>query len=834
MGVETDGMTDEPAAGVIFERVQRLNCAQCGTRMDVSALEPFAVAQCPDCGNQDTVPARFGEFLLLNLINTGGMGGVYRARDESLGRLVAIKVMLAKLGADTEFVENFKREAQAAARLNHPNVAQIYSYGQTQGQPFIVMELVSGHRFDRLIENHPQGLEPALVLRIGIDIADGLQAADEIGLIHGDIKPENILLDEKRKAKLVDFGIASYVDQAASEGIWGSPYYIAPEKARGRKSDARSDIFSLGATLYHALAGRPPFDGETPIDVVKARLDQDPEPLGTLRPELPKALVDCVARMLQREPAQRHPTYASLIGDLRRCLQEVSAASPASRVAGTGKRVMIKKKEAPGGGASRKLQPGSVTERRAQRLGLPSLPSVEARMEVERLQRRKGRLNGLIVAVVVVLVAAGVVLGLVRHQKETQRIEQRRQALILATAIESAAAEFGALERGAASVARAIAQFDPLLVRAREALALLDTLMPVDAPAVAAPDAAPVDAVPAESPPAAPPSGNMDEAGREAPFGMPARPAPRTAPAVPVSVPAASRPAGADDPLAPIRAQLRGVEELARTARSAGERAESILRRGELLRDGILKATSLEGVARPQRELREQQADMDRQERLVGEWLVEARTALDAVDGRVRAVRQQIEEERRVAEQRRLEAERQAREAAERAAVVDLARRSAEAARAWKFRDALTEATRVRDGLEFPDSRGAAEILVDRYTRLSGLQTFLVQELGRQPFSWGWGHAGGAREDILGANDKGVRLRAREVPWNQVGIVQYLAIAEHCIGRPTVRRSQQGEHYLALAIFCDEFGGDEAARRYRDRAVNLYPPLDAVADRLLP
>ena len=310
--------------GIITDKVTELSCAQCGCKIDVSDVEPFVKIECPDCHNIETVPAKLGHFTLLRLIGTGGMGGVYYAKDESLGRFVAIKVMLESLGKDQEFIETFKREAQAVAKLNHPNIAQIYSFGTEKNQPYIVMELVSGQRFDKMITGG-EALDQGLVMKIGLEIAEALSAADEIGLIHGDIKPENILLDDKWKAKLVDFGLARFAGQAADDGIWGTPYYIAPEKVRRQKVDARSDIYSLGATLYHALAGKPPFDGKTPVEVVKARLVHEPQPLRLLRKNINNEVENVVMRMLEGQPARRYPNYSSLISDLRNVVKALGA-----------------------------------------------------------------------------------------------------------------------------------------------------------------------------------------------------------------------------------------------------------------------------------------------------------------------------------------------------------------------------------------------------------------------------------------------------------------------------------------------------------------------------
>ncbi|MBL7115280.1 MAG: serine/threonine protein kinase [Kiritimatiellae bacterium] len=316
--------------GIVTERFDQLLCAQCDSPMDISEIEPFARIECPNCGHPATIPAKLGHFILLDLIGTGGMGGVYIAEDASLDRLVAIKVMLESLGRNAESIATFTREAQAAARLNHPNIAQIYSIGQESGQPYIVMELVAGQGLDRIIDS---GERPSQgqIIRVAMEVAQALQAADETDLIHGDIKPENILLDEKGHAKLVDFGLASLAGQGNTEGIWGTPYYIAPEKVRGHKGDHRSDIYSLGATLYHVLSGTPPFDGETPVEVVKARLDKDPIPLSDLREDIKPEVERLVMRMLKSNPSVRYPTYASLIGDVRRTLDAIPRSERNSR-----------------------------------------------------------------------------------------------------------------------------------------------------------------------------------------------------------------------------------------------------------------------------------------------------------------------------------------------------------------------------------------------------------------------------------------------------------------------------------------------------------------------
>jgi serine/threonine protein kinase len=337
-----EGAPDASPVSILTDAVDEFQCSNCGCSIDVTELDAFTQVECPDCSAVEGVPARLGNFLLLKLLGTGGMGGVYYAKDESLGRFVAIKVMLQSLGDDAAFIETFRREAQAVAKLNHPNIAQIYSFGQEKGQPYIVMELVSGERVDKMMEDEG-GIAPALAMRICFEVAQGLSAADEAGIVHGDIKPENILLDKKGRAKVVDFGLATVAHAAAAEGIWGTPYYIAPEKIRRQKVDARADIYSLGATLYHILAGSPPFEGETPVDVVKARLEMPAPDLLESKPDMPAKVASVVARMLATERTERYPTYKSLISDMQKALHELGDAPVKTSRLG-GKHIRIKKK----------------------------------------------------------------------------------------------------------------------------------------------------------------------------------------------------------------------------------------------------------------------------------------------------------------------------------------------------------------------------------------------------------------------------------------------------------------------------------------------------------
>ena len=273
--------------------------------------------------NEETIlnpPCEFGRFIVERELGHGGMGGVFLARDKMLDRQVALKVMLKSLGEDPQFLERFKREAQAAARLIHPSIAQIYSYDIVDGQPYIAMEMAGGGSLLRLMEVHGKNIDPTRVMRICKQVAEGLSCAADQGLVHGDIKPENILFDASGAAKVVDFGLAGMQDENSGDEIWGTPYYIAPEKVRKGATDFRVDMYSLGATIYHALVGEAPFEGTDPNEVVKARFMADAKPPSVVRPGLPAELDRVILKMMAREVIDRYPTWEACIGDINKVL----------------------------------------------------------------------------------------------------------------------------------------------------------------------------------------------------------------------------------------------------------------------------------------------------------------------------------------------------------------------------------------------------------------------------------------------------------------------------------------------------------------------------------
>lgn len=246
------------------------------------------------------------------------MGAVYKAYDVSLGRRVALKVLRQEFCQDTDFISRLDAEARVTASINHPHVVRVFRNGASHGMYYITFELIEGGSLDAHIKNEGR-ISESRALEFGIQVASGLEAAAAIGMIHRDIKPGNILLSNNHHVKIVDFGIAKRVRDAAlvdADGIWASPYYLAPEKLRGEE-DIRSDMYSLGATLFHALTGRPLFEGDDGTIVALKHLKSNHASVQAFAPYVSATTASCLNRMLQKTPEARFQSYDELIRHLQ-------------------------------------------------------------------------------------------------------------------------------------------------------------------------------------------------------------------------------------------------------------------------------------------------------------------------------------------------------------------------------------------------------------------------------------------------------------------------------------------------------------------------------------
>lgn len=257
---------------------------------------------------------------ILEQIGSGGMSEVYKARCHKLNRLVAIKVLKAEFSDDASFVSKFKIEAQAAAGLSHPNVVSVYDVVDEGVLHYIVMELIEGITLKNYICKKGR-LDVREAIGIAIQVAQGMAAAHEQHIIHRDIKPQNMIISRDGKVKVADFGIARAVSsQTIGATAMGSVHYISPEQARGGYSDERSDIYSLGITIYEMVTGHVPFDGENTVTVALAHIEAPLLPPSRLNPAVPPSLEKIILKCTEKKPENRYNNATELISDLRRAL----------------------------------------------------------------------------------------------------------------------------------------------------------------------------------------------------------------------------------------------------------------------------------------------------------------------------------------------------------------------------------------------------------------------------------------------------------------------------------------------------------------------------------
>ena len=257
---------------------------------------------------------------VLSTVGTGGMADVYRARDLMLKRLVAIKVLKEEYSSDSGFVAKFRREAQAVGGLSHPNVVSVYDVGNQDDMYYIVMELVEGITLKKYIEKMG-AMEEREAVEVAMQVAKGLEAAHEQGIIHRDVKPQNIIISRDGKIKVADFGIARMVSsETVTTSTMGSVHYIAPEQARGGACDARSDVYSLGITMFEMVTGRVPFDGDTPVAVAMKHVQEPLPSPRSLAPGLSENLEKMIVKCTQKNPQYRYGSMGALLVDFKKLL----------------------------------------------------------------------------------------------------------------------------------------------------------------------------------------------------------------------------------------------------------------------------------------------------------------------------------------------------------------------------------------------------------------------------------------------------------------------------------------------------------------------------------
>jgi serine/threonine protein kinase len=272
-----------------------------------------------------------GRYRLEAKLGSGGMSTVYLARDETLDRPVAIKVLHREMSEQEDQLQRFRQEARAVAKLSHPNVVSVIDAGEDGGHPYIVFEYVKGETLKQRIAR-VGGLDTQEAIAYAIEVARGLSVAHSRNMVHRDIKPQNVLIDEEGRAKLTDFGISRQLEQegvTATGRVLGTTDYVAPEQAMGRDVDPRSDVYSLGVVLYEMLVGQVPFHADSQVGVAMKHVNEELPDVQRRRPEVSAAVALVVERATAKNPAERYQAIGEMIGDLETAL-EVEAARAGS------------------------------------------------------------------------------------------------------------------------------------------------------------------------------------------------------------------------------------------------------------------------------------------------------------------------------------------------------------------------------------------------------------------------------------------------------------------------------------------------------------------------
>ena len=348
------------------------------------------------------MPEKIGPYKIVSQLGRGGMGVVYKGRDEALNRFVAIKVLTENLSEDPTFLQRFVREAQAAAALSHPNVVQIHFTGQDDdGHPYFVMEYVAGQSLDHMLRSEGR-IDNPRASQLMLQAAHGLAAAHDLGIIHRDIKPANLMLDERGTLKIADFGLALPPDaesRLTATGIMvGTPGYLAPEQCAGEAPDHRTDIYALGVTYYMLLTGTPPFRGQSPLALMKQIMDANPPDVTTVNPNVDPESRRILAKMIAKDRDQRYQNCHDLVADLENLLASLgvrsmtaglatraTASAPATAAATSAATMLLSSAAtAPAGAAPTMVvsaapaQPAAVTVPDLPMAAAPTLPAMPA------------------------------------------------------------------------------------------------------------------------------------------------------------------------------------------------------------------------------------------------------------------------------------------------------------------------------------------------------------------------------------------------------------------------------------------------------------------------
>ena len=419
------------------------------------------------------VGKNLGHYHVLSLLGSGGMGEVYLAEDTRLKRQVALKVLPAQLTTSKDRLRRFEQEARAASALNHPNIITIHEIGQADGLNFIVTEFIEGETLRQRMAG--ARMDVPVVLDVAAQVAGALAVAHAAGIVHRDLKPENIMVRADGLIKVLDFGLAKLTEAPVSNfdsetptvarvdtkvgTVMGTARYMSPEQARGLNVDARTDIFSLGVVLYEMLAGRGPFAGETPADIISVLLHKEPQPLSTLAPDVPAELQHIVNKAMRKDKEERYQTSRSLLTDLKTLKQELEFTAKLKRSAASDSKDTATQNSAPAPSAN-------AASEHAETQAAAARPTSSAEYIASQIGEHRG-----VAAVVALLLFAAIAVGYWFYVHRASNLTQIESIAVLPFINASGNADVEYLSDGMTeSLINSLSQLPKLAVKARSSV----------------------------------------------------------------------------------------------------------------------------------------------------------------------------------------------------------------------------------------------------------------------------------------------------------------------------------------------------------------------------
>jgi len=853
----TDDIYNYASEQIITGLVGEFNCSKCNGLIKALEFDAFTSVKCPECGSTETVPARFCNFILIEILSTNPTRTIYRALDESINSFVVVKIMPASFSDDKDFIAEFRDESRAIAKLNHNNITPVHSFGVEKRQPYIAMEMLGGQALNQIIEEN-NGIPTSTAIRICYDISLGLQAAAQKKIVHKNINPANIILNKFGSPVLTGFGLIKTSHTVDQSGICGTPHYFSPEQIRKQKVEVRSNIYSLGATLYYMLVGKPPFADKNNLDTIIAHLEQCPPEIKKLRPEIPDIVSDIVTRMLQPDLDARYPSYKPLLNDLSKAMSIPAVGKVDEEVVATGKKHIVftktmrsvSNRHTANGNNVRQSPPPTVSRSKRilkqkkqektlimatkRKLTAPKMASDfiepptsnlladKEKMRKLHLQQKKRQRSivATIITISVITVALSTFFILYKKHERTQR---RIEFFALKKARENSRKIYNKISEDSICLNDALASSAILQNDIKYALQLLG----------ANPDSLPTNsifivkgAVPIgseENPATAHGIAKYQISTNFISFNFKDKKLPE------IIVKALSVEANINE-LAALNKEMEilkqgakkiNIKSLNKTTSAIVKVANKHMRR---IVDKSLECKNLaDGTIK---DIKTAYAEIaEKTEAHVGEVKTRRQAAIEAERQRLEAIR--LEQERLAYEALVKSELNQVKVDHEGVGTTSALFASND------FKGIVEKLEEDFKSYQTDEGKKSAKLIIDRFNEMVGLKEVIIACINKYTFPWGWGNNLASR-DIIKANEKALYVKNMAFSWGSTNVPQMLKFIDYYLTLNKVDFRSKAQLALGGAVFCAEYGkkGKAKSEAFREKAIN-YGVAASKLDNLL-